>query len=75
MCDEIAYDALQPGDILLKAGSHVMFYSAQTGEDTFEVVESTRYTGKVVCRERNAAELKENGYIAYRFKKENRQFA
>ncbi|MBR2053376.1 MAG: lysophospholipase [Clostridia bacterium] len=75
LCDEIVYDALQPGDILLKAGSHVMFYSAQTGEDTFEVVESTRYTGKVVCRERSAFALREDGYLAYRLKKENKTFA
>lgn len=75
LCDEIDYHDLQPGDILLKAGSHVMFYSAQTGEDIFEVVESTRYTGKVVCRERSVSELRKNGYMAYRLKKENRTFA
>lgn len=75
ICDEITYDALQPGDILLKSGSHVMFYSRQTGENTLEVVESTRYTGKVVCRERKKDELMENGYIACRLKTENRAFS
>jgi len=53
----------------------VMFYSGKNGEDTLEVVESTRYTGKVVCRERKTDELIENGYLAYRLKKENRTFA
>ncbi|MBQ6950219.1 MAG: alpha/beta fold hydrolase [Clostridia bacterium] len=75
LCDEISYDELQPGDILLKAGSHVMFFSRKMNEGNFETVEATRYGGKVLCKERNLEELKENGYLAYRLKEENKTFA
>lgn len=75
LCDEISYDELQPGDILLKAGSHVMFFSRKMNEGHFETVEATRYGGKVLCKERNLEELKENGYLAYRLKEENKTFA
>lgn len=75
LCDEIPYDALMPGDILLKAGSHVMFYGGRKDDGHFEVVEATRYGGKVLCRERDALELRENGYLAYRLKEENKTFA
>lgn len=75
ICDEIAYEELLPGDVLLKAGSHVIFFEEKAGEDTLRVVESTRYTGKVVCRERSEKELKENGYLAYRLKEACKTFA
>jgi len=75
LCDEIAYADLQPGDILLKAGSHVMFFSRKMNEEQFETVEATRYGGKVLCKERNIKELTENGYLAYRLKEENKTFA
>ena len=75
ICQEIAEEDLQPGDILLKSGSHVMFFAGRTGKDTVDVVESTRYTGKVVRRERNLVELKKDGYLCYRLKEENKTFA
>lgn len=75
LCDEIAYEDLLPGDILLKAGSHVMFFDRKGQEGQLETVEATRYGGKVLCKKRDVQELKENGYLAYRLKEENKTFA
>lgn len=75
LCDQIAYADLQPGDILLKAGSHVMFFDRFAGENTVSVVESTRYGGKVLCRERDVHTLQQDGYLAFRLKEENKTFA
>ncbi len=75
LCRQVEWKDLLPGDILLKAGSHVMFFDRRTGENTALVVESTRYGGKVLHRERNLAELKENGYVCYRLKEEAKTFA
>lgn len=75
LCDEVPEEDLLPGDILLKSGSHVMFFAGWKGENIVDVVESTRYTGKVVCRERKMDELKKDGYLCYRLKEENKTFA
>lgn len=73
ICDEIPWKDLRQGDILLKAGNHVIFFDCRLEGDQIQVVEATRYGGKVLERQRNGKELQENGYLAYRLKAENRK--
>ena len=73
LCDYVAPSDLQPGDILLKAGNHVIFFDSFAEDGKFIAVEATRYGGRVLEKERNLAELMQNGYLAYRLKPEHRQ--
>lgn len=73
LCDYVAASDLKPGDILLKAGNHVLFFDGFTEEGKIRSVEATRYGGKVLIKERNLQELLSNGYLAYRLKGEYRK--
>ncbi|MBE5787889.1 MAG: alpha/beta hydrolase [Clostridiales bacterium] len=70
LCDYVAVSDLQPGDILLKAGNHVLFFDGFAEEGIIRSLEATRYGGRVLQKERSLQELTENGYLAYRLKKE-----
>lgn len=75
LCEYVAAQDLQPGDILLKAGSHVLFFDGFAGEGNIRAVEATRYGGRVLCQERNLQELLDKGFLAYRLKAEHRKNA
>jgi len=73
LCDSVSLDELAPGDILLKAGNHVLFFDGYAGDGEIRSVEATRYGGKVLRKQRNLKEMTDNGYLAYRLKGEYRE--
>ncbi len=63
---EISFEDLQPGDVLNKAGNHVVMFLFWRGPGEMEVIEATtnRACGGVCARTRKAEEFQ--GYQAYR---------
>lgn len=61
-------EQLQPGDILAKPGSHVMFFMAFANAEhsVVRIVDATRSTGKVSVRELSLPELLDSGYLPFR---------
>lgn len=66
-------DALLPGDILAKPGSHVMFFMAfaDPERNIVRIVDATRSTGKVSVRELALSELLAHGYLPFRIRLED----
>ncbi|MEO0400285.1 MAG: hypothetical protein AAF224_12790 [Pseudomonadota bacterium] len=63
---EITFEELQPGDVLNKAGNHVVMFLYWRGADEMEIIEATtnRACGGVCSRTRKTEEFQ--GYQAYR---------
>lgn len=59
---------LQPGDVILKPGSHVMIFIEyiDDGELTAKIIDASRNTGKVLKRNVELNDLFSEGYRGYR---------